>query len=195
MKTKLRARLTPVSSTLSTATVTRKLALRSSQRGVFLLEVLIAIVIFAIGILAMISMQAVSIAAQNDSQYRAEAAHLIDQLTSQIRMGVAHDTLTGGVVAASFTAFAHQPATDAACSFSGTPSVDAIVTTWIDTAKGLDGGGTAIAGKGLPGVTDARVQILTNTATAGINQLRVTLCWQGANDRAAHSHSMVAYID
>ena len=56
-----------------------------SQRGVLLIEVMISIVIFAIGILSMISMQAVSVAAQNDSQYRAEAEHLIDQLTSQNR--------------------------------------------------------------------------------------------------------------
>ena len=170
-------------------------ASRASQRGVFLLEALIAIVIFAIGILAMISMQAVSIAAQNDSQYRAEAEHLIDQLTSQIRIGVAHDAATGSVVDTSFAAYAHQPVTDAACTFSGAASGDAIVSGWINTVRGLDSGGTAVPGKGLPGVTDARIQIVANSTMAGINQLRVTLCWQAANDKAAHSHSVVAYID
>jgi len=168
---------------------------QSSQRGVFLLEVLIAVVIFAIGILAMISMQAVSIAAQNDSQYRAEAEHLIDQLTSQMRISVGHDAVTGNVVAADFSAFAHQPTTDSTCNFSGSASTSALVTGWIGTVRGLDGGGNPVAGKGLPGVTDARVQILANSATAGINQVRVTLCWQAANDKAAHSHSVVAYID
>ena len=93
------------------------MTMRNSQRGVFLLEVLIAIVIFAIGILAMISMQAVSIAAQNDSQYRAEAEHLIDQLTSQMRMAVAHDTTTGNVDAASFATFTHNPTTTSRCNF------------------------------------------------------------------------------
>ena len=170
-------------------------ASRDSQCGVFLLEALIAIVIFAIGILAMISMQAVSIAAQNDSQYRIEAEHLIDQLTSQIRIGVAHDATTGNVIDSSFAAYAHQPVTDAACTFSGAASGDAIVTGWLNTVRGLDSGGSAVAGKGLPGVTPARLQIITNSSTAGIYQLRVTICWQAANDKAAHSHSVVAYID
>lgn len=165
------------------------------QRGVFLIEALIAIVIFAIGILAMISMQAVSIAAQNDAQYRAEAEHLIDQLISQMRIAVAHDTTTGEVIAATFDVFAHRPTTTGACNFTGAASTDVIVTDWIATVRGLDGGGNPIPGKGLPGVNDARVQILTDRSVAGLNQARITLCWQGANDRAAHSHSVVAYID
>lgn len=178
--------------------------MRHGQKGVFLLEVLIAIAIFAIGILAMISMQAVSIAAQNDSQYRSEAEHLIDQLTSQIRIGVVHDSTSGNVDATSFATFAHQPtgtacAASAAtncCPFSGTASTNTIVTDWIKTVKGQDSGGNAIPGKGLPGATDARIQVLTDSATVpGMNQVRVTLCWQGANDRTFHSHSVVAYID
>ena len=173
----------------------KKSLLQNRQHGVFLIEVLIAIVIFAIGILAMISMQAVSIAAQNDSQYRAEAEHLIDQLTSEIRLGIGHDATTGAVVALEFAALAHHPATDANCSFSGAASGNAIVTNWANTVKGQTSGGTAIIGKGLPGVTDARLQILANSSMAGVNQVRVTICWQGANDRAAHSHSVVAYID
>lgn len=175
-------------------------AFQRSQRGVFLLEVLIAIVVFAIGILAMISMQAISIAAQNDSQYRVEAEHLIDQLTSQVRVAVAHDAVTGNVDAASFASFAHN-ATGAACAFDDAPSTNPVVVGsvtargWIRTVRGLDLADSPIPGKGLPGVTDARIQILANNAMAGINQLRVTICWQAANDRAAHSHSVVAYID
>jgi type IV pilus assembly protein PilV len=174
---------------------------RGSQRGVFLLEVLIAIVIFAIGILAMISMQAVSIAAQNDSQYRAEAEHLIDQLTSQIRLAVVHDTTTGNVDTTNFATFAHQATTDSNCAFSGAASSSTIVigtaseAGWVRAVRGLDVSDNPVPGKGLPGVTAARVQILASTVTAGINQLRVTICWQGANDRASHSHSVVAYID
>ncbi len=173
----------------------RNRTVRRSQHGVFLIEVLIAITIFAIGILAMISMQAVTVAAQNDSQYRSEAEHLIGQLTSLMRLNVGHDATTGTLLAADFTALAHQATTDANCSFSGATSTNAIVTNWVKTVKGQDSGGVAIAGKGLPGVTDARVQILANNSVAGINQVRVTICWQGANDKAAHSHSVVAYLD
>lgn len=166
------------------------------QRGVFLLEVLIAIAIFAVGILAMISMQAVSIAAQNDSQYRAEAEHLIDQLTAQMRITVAHDPTTGNVNSTSFAGFAHQSTTDSQCVFSGTASTSTVITDWIKTVKGQDSSGNAMAGKGLPGVTDARIQIQTDdTTTAGLNQVEVTICWQAGNDRTAHAHSVVAYID
>jgi type IV pilus assembly protein PilV len=173
------------------------MTMRNSQRGVFLLEVLIAIVIFAIGILAMISMQAVSIAAQNDSQYRAEAEHLIDQLTSQMRMAVAHDTTTGNVDATSFATFTHNPTTASRCNFDGADSSVQFVLDWINTVKGFASDGTTkIAGKGLPGTTDARIQIQTDAATMpGMNQVRVTICWQAANDKTSHSHSVVAYID
>lgn len=167
-----------------------------SQSGVFLLEVLIAIAIFAIGILAMISMQAVSIAAQNDSQYRAEAEHLIDQLTAEMRVTVAHDPTTGNVNPTSFATFSHQPVQDSSCAFSGTASTSTVVTDWIKTVKGQNSSGTQIVGKGLPGVTDPRIQIQTDDATTpGLNQVKVTICWQAGNDRAAHSHSVVAYID
>ncbi len=171
--------------------------LRNPQRGVFLLEVLIAIVIFAIGILAMISMQAVSIAAQNDSQYRAEAEHLIDQLTSQMRMAVAHDATTGNVDPVSFATFAHQSTTTSACNYTGTVSSVNFIEDWINSVKGFASDGTTkIAGKGLPGVTDARVQIQTDSATiTGMNQVRVTICWQAANDKTSHRHTVVAYID
>jgi type IV pilus assembly protein PilV len=186
---------------------------RNFQSGVFLIEALIAIVVFAVGILSMISMQAVSIAAQNDSQYRAEAQHMIDQLTGDIRLSVGHDVTTGNVDAISFATYAHQPATvptvNTGCPITaGTPSSSTVVTDWIGTVRGLNspfnadgtrktaGTRTQVTGKGLPDVTGApRVQILTNSTVAGIYQARVTICWQGPNDKTAHSHSVVAYID
>jgi type IV pilus assembly protein PilV len=175
-----------------------------SQRGVLLIEVLISIVIFAIGILSMISMQAVSVAAQNDSQYRAEAEHLIDQLTSQIRIAVTHNAIDGNVVPASFAAFAHRADAATACNSAdaGTASASSVVTDWLRTVQGLNPSDVHIAGKGLPGVVDPlipagapRVRILADSTMPGINQLRVTICWQAANDKTAHSHSVVAYID
>ena len=168
--------------------------LRTSQHGIFLVEAMIAVFVFAVGVLSMISMQAVAIAAQNTTQFRAEAEHLIDQLIGQIRMSVSHDTATGNIVGSSFTAFAHQATTAANCSFSGAAATNTIVTDWVNTVRGLDGAGVAITGKGLPGVTDARVQVQAVSGN-GLNQLRVTLCWQGANDKTPHSHSVVSYID
>jgi len=60
------------------------LARRNKQAGVMLLEVLIALLIFAFGILGLIGMQAVSIKLTGDSKYRAEAAMFVDQLVNQM---------------------------------------------------------------------------------------------------------------
>lgn len=56
----------------------------NSQTGVMLLEVLIALLIFAFGILGLIGMQAVSIKLTGESKYRAEAAMFVDQLVNQM---------------------------------------------------------------------------------------------------------------
>lgn len=74
------------------------------QAGVMLLEVLIAILIFSIGILAVVGMQAAAINNVNDSKYRSEAAFLTNRLLSQMwtdagSMNLYNYPGTGGVPA------------------------------------------------------------------------------------------------
>jgi type IV pilus assembly protein PilV len=54
------------------------------QRGVMLLEALIAILIFSIGILAIVGMQAVAIKDVAQSKYRSDASFLAESLLSQM---------------------------------------------------------------------------------------------------------------
>jgi type IV pilus assembly protein PilV len=54
------------------------------QGGVALLEALIGILIFSIGILAVVGMQATAIKTVSDSKYRSEAAFLANQLLTQM---------------------------------------------------------------------------------------------------------------
>jgi len=54
------------------------------EDGVMLLEALIAILIFSIGILAVVGLQAVSIKNVTDSKHRTEAAFLANKLLSQM---------------------------------------------------------------------------------------------------------------
>jgi type IV pilus assembly protein PilV len=54
------------------------------QGGVMLLEALIAILIFSIGILAVVGMQAVTIKNVTDAKHRTEAAFLANKLLSQM---------------------------------------------------------------------------------------------------------------
>jgi type IV pilus assembly protein PilV len=72
--------------------------LQSSQQGVVLLEVLVAVLIFSIGILGMIGMQAASVTAVSDAKYRSEAAMVADQIFARIWADQANVTTydTGG---------------------------------------------------------------------------------------------------
>ena len=54
------------------------------MQGVMLIEALIAILIFSIGILAIVGMQGVAIKTVTQSKYRSEAAFLANELLSQM---------------------------------------------------------------------------------------------------------------
>ena len=54
--------------------------LRHAQSGVMLLEALIAILIFSLGILALIGLQATAISQSTDARYRSEAALLANDI-------------------------------------------------------------------------------------------------------------------
>ncbi len=62
------------------------------QRGVVLLESLIAVLIIAFGILGIIGLQAVSVSAVSDARYRVEATELADELINQIWVDTADMT-------------------------------------------------------------------------------------------------------
>lgn len=69
------------------------------QRGFVLIEALIGILIFSLGILAMLGMQAVGMRTVIDAKYRSEAAFLANQIVSEMwvdRPDLAnYDTTTG----------------------------------------------------------------------------------------------------
>jgi type IV pilus assembly protein PilV len=56
------------------------------QQGVMLIEALIGILIFSIGILALIGMQGTAIKNTTDARYRSDAAYLASSIASQIRL-------------------------------------------------------------------------------------------------------------
>jgi type IV pilus assembly protein PilV len=59
-------------------------AIRAGQAGVMLLEALIAILIFSLGILTVIGIQATSVKMAGDAQLRTRAALLADRLVGQM---------------------------------------------------------------------------------------------------------------
>jgi type IV pilus assembly protein PilV len=62
------------------------------QRGVMLLEALIAILIFSMGILAIVGLQVNSIKLSNDSKYRGDASLVVNRYIGQMWMN--HNSLT-----------------------------------------------------------------------------------------------------
>jgi type IV pilus assembly protein PilV len=56
----------------------------SNERGVMLIEALIGILIFSIGILALLGMQAVAMSTTIDAKYRSEAGFLANQIVGEM---------------------------------------------------------------------------------------------------------------
>lgn len=172
---------------------------RRKQRGSFMLEALIGIVIFFLGVLTMIALQASSIAIQTDSQYRAEASNLVDQILGQINLNSRDNA--GLVNAVTLASFSHQPAggvgscrladTDPlaasdCCNFTGLASANALVTDWV-AAVSTD------AATRIPGSTAARQQIVVNAGAS--NQVTITVCWQGPKDTRPRFHRVIGYVN
>ncbi len=64
-----------------------------SQAGVVLIEALLGILIFSIGILALIGMQSVAVKNTADARYRTEASFLANAMLSQIRLDISNIAL------------------------------------------------------------------------------------------------------
>jgi len=69
---------------MKTLPTRRSLALHHAQRGAYLLEALVGILIFSFGILGIVGLQAQSIRMTNDSEYRAEAVYMANSLISKM---------------------------------------------------------------------------------------------------------------
>lgn len=148
----------------------------ASQRGSMLLEGLIAIMLFSMGILALAGLQANAVKNTVDAKYRTEAAFLANQIIGQMWV---EDP-------ANLASFAHNPTTNAGtCSFGGGVSGNAKVTAWLGDALTL---GT-VAGN-LPGATAAKQQIKVDAG----NQITVTICWQSPREATAHNYVAVAQV-
>lgn len=66
---------------------TRQRSSRAGQTGVMLLEALISILIFSLGVLALVGLQTVSIKQSGESKYRADAMLLANELIAEMWIG------------------------------------------------------------------------------------------------------------
>jgi len=164
-----------------------------------LIEALIAILIFSLGILGMVAMGSVAIAAQSDSQYRTEAANYANEIVSEMAIqaqAAAYNQATNSFTPdAALATFAHQAVSGGYCSFAGAASTNPAVTAWVNRISGA-----VDVKRSLPGATNVSQQILVNQAPGGFNSVTVTICWQPPSSAAVafapmHRYELVSYIN
>ena len=160
---------------------------KKPQHGVFLLEALIAILIFSLGILGMVAMGSTAIAAQSDAQYRTEAANYASDIVSAITLDMDRTTYN----AATLGNYAHHNVSGGYCAFAGAASTQPAVVNWVNRVTGVTD-----PKLGLPGATAATVQVAVGT----LNQVTVNICWQPPSNAALpfapmHQHTLITYIN
>lgn len=143
---------------------------RNAQSGVMLLEALIGILIFSLGILAMVGLQAMSIRFATDARERAEASNLATQLVGQMWLDRA--------------ALANY-------QYPGSGTVPAVLTTWIAQVNdALPNTAT------YPPIVAIAAPTWTTVPAASVgSQTTVTLRWKSPTDTDVHQFVMTAYIN
>ncbi|MES2936535.1 MAG: type IV pilus modification protein PilV [Pseudomonadota bacterium] len=136
----------------------------SMQRGFTLIEVLVSVLLFSIGILGAVGMQARSIRLSTDAQMRAEAAFLADQLLA--RMLISDP--------ASATAFNHYATAGATCAPGGSASTNAMVVEWLADVTAT-----------LPRAQADDQQIVVTGSPA--NEVTIKLCWKNGDSDTPHT--------
>ena len=164
---------------------------RTGQRGFYLIEALVAILIFALGILGLVAMGGTAVSSQSDAQYRTEASSLADAIAGEIALGI--DRTSEASKAATLAGFMHQetPTPDtvpAPCSFAGVAEANPRVAALLDRAR------NATATPGLPGAGAANAQVFIDAAGT-FNRVVITLCWKTASDAAWRRHTLVTYVN
>jgi type IV pilus assembly protein PilV len=138
----------------------------SHQQGVMLIEALIGLLIFSIGILAMLGMQGLAMRATIDAKYRSEASFLANEVIGEM-----------WVDRSNLASYATDPSSPLSC-----PSAPPMSTpcTWLSRVSTTLPQGT--------GTTTA-----PTVAVAG-QQVTVTVRWQRPGESTVSNHVVVANI-
>lgn len=156
---------------------------QKKQQGVMLIEAMIGLLIFSIGILAMIGMQATAFSASADAKNRSDAASFANEIISIIWMSMDRSSDASGVISLNNFQL-NTSGTD--CAFSGgqSDSTNAVLTQWVSDVTNTT--------TGLLGATSTMQQITVNTGSQ--NRVSVTVCWQSPQDTVARKHQVITYV-
>ena len=143
-----------------------------SERGVMLIEALAAILIFSIGILAVVGMQAVAIKDVASAKYRSEAAFLAQELLSQMW------TDNGNIATYAFTGAGAPPAK---------------ILAWVNKVQSR-----LPDGANQPPVVTLTNTVPVASATPTGATVQITVKWRLPEEvtqgLTAHSHTVIAYV-
>lgn len=161
---------------------------RASQGGFFLIEAMVAILIFALGILGLVAMGGTAVSSQSDAQYRTDASSFADAIASQVALGLnragADEATRAANKTASLAAYAYNIG-GANCAFAG---------GWVGAPDPAVQGLVNRAMARLPGANAAYQQILVD-APGSSNRVEITLCWKTASDNVPRRHTVVTYVN
>jgi type IV pilus assembly protein PilV len=159
---------------------------RAAQGGFFLIEAMVAILIFALGILGLVAMGGTAVSSQSDAQYRTDASSLADAIAGQIALSInragANETVRALNKQISLAPFNHNPG-GANCAFGGGPTGAGPVLDLLNRAQVI-----------LPGGNPAYQQIIVD-GIGSFNRVEITLCWKTASDNVPRRHTVVTYVN
>lgn len=142
---------------------------KAKQSGVALLEALVAILIFSIGLLGLVSLQARAIATTSDAKYRSDAAFLANKI-----IGV----MWGDKV--NLAAYSSGSVAGNICD-PGVASANANAIAWLNEVSAA-----------LPGAATNRQRIVVDAASG---QVSIAICWlTSPNATTYHKHEVSARI-
>jgi len=143
---------------------------RATRTGFVMLEALVALLIFAIGILALVSTQSITVKDASSARYRSVAAALAGDLVSHMWMS----DRTAATLQASF----------------GSDAAGNGYKAWL----------TRVEASGLPGVSDNPPQVTFSTVSGGgtsatsSSLAEIKVSWQVPGDKSVHTYTTLAQL-
>lgn len=173
------------------------------QSGVMLIEALIALLIFSIGILGIVGLQSSAVTASSDAKYRSEAALLANELIGQMWAGNRTQAALQAAYLSSNSA-AYNPADKTTyCRANGGANGAAYEQwAWIGSNAASPGTTTAPATgtvlRTLPGaMANPPTVVIVSSGAANMTVssiVTITICWQAPNEATVHNYIAEARI-
>ena len=162
---------------------------QTHQNGSVILEAMIAILVFSIGILSLVGMQATAISTVADSKYRSTAGFLADQMVGAIWANREVANTSNSITAIPDTGFC----TPLPCGGTATPNATALAAAWVTNVQ------TALpqptAGPIAPTVIICNAVSLPACPVVDVTRVVITVRWQAPKDPTPHHHTVLTYIN